>query len=223
MNNVRHTKQAICDIGLRMHERGLVAGNDGNISVRMTEEQVLCTPTGICKGRMTPDDLCVVDMVGNQCDGERQRTSEILLHLEIFKARPDVNAVVHSHAPHASAFAVTGEPVPRGVTAESEYFLGEIPIAAYETPGTQAFAETILPSVDRSNVCLLAQHGVVTYGATLDMAYMLTEALDAYCQTVILARQIGTPKTLPAAKLAELHTLRVRDGLLPPKHPENEN
>lgn len=223
MTDARQLKQAICDIGLRMYERGVVAGNDGNISVRLTDSEVLCTPTGICKGRMTPDDLCVVDLSGNQLGGRRRRTSEILLHLAILKARPDVNAVVHSHAPHATAFAVTGQAVPRGVTAESEYFLGEIPIAPYETPGTQTFAETVLPYVDRSNVCLLAQHGVVTFAESLDQAYSLTEVLDAYCQTIILAQQIGTPQTLPDDKMQELHALRLRDGTLSPKHPERES
>lgn len=223
MTEARQLKQQICEIGLRMYERGLVAGNDGNITARLTTNEILCTPTGLCKGRMTPDDLCVVDLEGNQLSGQRQRTSEVLLHLEIFKARPDANAVVHSHAPHATAFAVVGEPVPRGLTAESEYFIGEIPLAPYETPGTQAFAETVLPYVDRSNVCLLAQHGVVAYGDSLDTAYMLTEALDAYCQTIILARQVGTPQVLPNNKMRELQAMRVRDGKLPPNHPGNEN
>lgn len=208
MVDVTQLKQQMCDIGRRMYERGLVAGHDGNLSVRLTESEVLCTPTGVCKGRMAPDDLCVVDLDGKQIGGCRKRTSEILLHVEILKARTDVQAVVHSHPPHATAFAVTGKPVPRGITAEAEYFLGEIAIAPYETPGTETFAKTILPHVRQSNVCLLANHGAVTFADSLEQAYALTEMLDAYCQTIMLAQQIGVPKTIETEKLDELRALR---------------
>ena len=223
MHNAQAIRQEICDIGRRMYERGLVAGNDGNIAVRLTEEEVLCTPTGLCKGRMSADDLCVVDMNGDQLGGRRRRTSEILLHLEILKARPDVQAVVHSHAPHATAFAVSGQSVPRGATAEAEYFLGEVPMAPYETPGTLAFAQTVVPFVHKSNVCLLADHGAVTYGNSLDFAYSLTEALDAYCHILILSRQLGPVQTLPADKMNELHELRVQHGMIPPQLSDEED
>jgi len=215
---VKQLKQAICDVGRRMYERRLVAGSDGNLSVRLTDEQVLCTPTMICKGRMDPEDLCIVDSQGEQLAGRRLRSSEIFLHLEILQARPDVQAVVHCHPPHATAFAVAGEPLPRAVTPEAEVFLGEVPIAPYETPGTAAFAKTVLPFVQRTNVCLLAHHGSVTFAESLERAYALTEMLEAYCQTLLLARQLGPLNGLPAEKCRELLEIRNRSGLgVPPK------
>lgn len=223
MTDARQLKQEICEIGRRMYERGLVAGNDGNLSVRLTDDEVLCTPSMLCKGQMSPEDLCLVDMQGNQLAGQRKRTSEILLHLEIMQARPDVQAIVHAHPPHATAFAVTGQPVPRAVTAETELFLGEVPTAPYETPGTAVFARSVLPFVARTNVCLLAHHGSVTYAESLEQAYCLTEMLDAYCRVLILAQQLGPIKTLPADKLEDLQELRTRYGLAPPQQLEKEN
>ncbi|MCA9230328.1 MAG: class II aldolase/adducin family protein [Planctomycetales bacterium] len=215
--DARQLKQEICDVGLRLYQRGLVAGSDGNITTRLTEEQVLCTPTMLCKGLMKPEDICVVDMEGNQLAGVRKRTSEVLLHLEIMKARPDVQSVIHCHAPHATAFAISGKPVPRAVMPETEFFFGEIPTAAYETPGTAAFARTILPYVERTNVCLLANHGTVTYAESLELAYNYTEILDAYCRILLLSQPLGPPVKLPADKCRELEALRLSAGLAPPK------
>lgn len=215
MADLANLKVHLCEIGRRMYERRLVAGNDGNISVRLDDERVLCTPTMICKGRMTPDDLCIVDMRGEQLEGMRRRSSEILLHLEILAARSDVKSVVHCHPLHATAFAIAGEPLPRFVTPESECCLGEVPIAPYETPGTPEFAKTVLPFVQRTNVCLLAHHGSVTYADSLEQAYCLTEMLEAFCETLLIARQIGEPKTLPEHKWAELLAIRLQLGLGP--------
>jgi len=213
-------KQNICDIGKRLYQRGLVAGTDGNITVRLTDSEVLCTPTMLCKGFMEPRDICVVDLAGDQLAGTRKRTSEVLLHLEILQARPDVQGVVHCHAPHATAFAVTGTPVPRAVMPEAEFFLGEVPIAPYETPGTAAFAKTVLPFVQCTNACLLANHGVVCYADSLDQAYTLTEILDAYCRILLLAAQQGPVQSLPPAKCQELAELRARGGFAPPQPAE---
>ena len=213
---VDRLKREICDVGLRLYERGLVAGSDGNITTRLNEEQVLCTPTMLCKGQMRPEDICLVDMEGNQLSGDRQRTSEVLLHLEIFKARPDVQSVVHCHAPHATAYAISGKPVPRAVMPESEFFFGEIPTAPYETPGTAKFARTILPFVERTNVCLLANHGTVTYAKSLELAYNYTEILDAYCRILLLSAPLGPPSTLPVEKCEELEAMRIQAKIAPP-------
>src|ERR687891_2231942 len=139
MLDVQQLKQAICDIGDRIYKRGFAAANDGNISVRLNDAEVLCTPTMCCKGFLTPDDICVVDMDGNQLAGRKKRSSEALLHLEIMKARPDVQSVVHCHPPHATAFAITREPIPQCVLPEVEVFLGDVPITKYETPGGKQF------------------------------------------------------------------------------------
>ena len=216
MAKVESLKQEICEVGLRLYQRGLVAGSDGNISVRLTEGEVLCTPTMLCKGRMTTADICLVDMEGNQLARSRKRSSEILLHLEILKARSDVNGVVHCHAPHATAFAVAGQPVPRAAMPEAEFFLGEVPLAPYETPGTSDFAKTVLPFVHQSNVCLLSNHGTVSYADSLEQAYSLTEILDAYCRIVLFAQQLGPIHSIPAEKCAELAAQRTELGFAPP-------
>ncbi|MCG8448021.1 MAG: class II aldolase/adducin family protein [Pirellulales bacterium] len=217
MPDAEQLKRQICEIGSRMYQRGLVAGTDGNVTVRLTENEVLCTPTMVCKGFMQPEDICLVDLEGNQLAGTRKCTSEVLLHLEIMQARRDVKGVVHCHAPHATAFAVAGKPVPRAAMPEAEFFLGEVPIAPYETPGTEAFAKTVLPFVHLTNACLLANHGVVCYADSLEQAYSLTEILDAYCRILLLAEQLGPIKTLPPEKCRELAELRQQTGFAPPQ------
>ena len=152
MLNVHRIKKEICEIGDRIYKKGFAAANDGNISFRVSEKEVVCTPTQICKGFMKPDDLCIVDMEGKQISGHRKRTSEIMLHIAIMKERPEVKSVVHCHPPHATAFAVAREPIPQCVLPEVEVFLGDVPITKYETPGGQTFADTVLPVVDKANV-----------------------------------------------------------------------
>ena len=141
---------------------------------------------------MKPDDICKVDMDGKQVAGKRKRTSEILLHLAVYKDRPDVKAVVHCHPPHATAFAVAHEPIPKCILPEVEVFLGEVPIAKYETPGDAGVRrDGRCPTSRTCNTILLANHGTVTYGADLEDAYFNTEIIDAYCRILILAKQLG--------------------------------
>src|ERR1700679_3457936 len=145
-------REQMCEIGRGIYNKGFAAANDGNISLRLSEDRVLCTPTRVSKGFMKPDDLCIVDLDGKQVSGKRKRSSEILLHLTVMKARSDVRWGVHCHPPHATAFAVAREPIPKCVLPEIEVFLGEVPITKYETPGGQKFADTVLPFVKQSNV-----------------------------------------------------------------------
>jgi L-fuculose-phosphate aldolase len=189
--NLHKIKQEICEIGDRLYKKGFAAANDGNISFRVSENEVVCTPTMCCKGFLKPDDLCIVDMEGKQLAGHRKRTSEIMLHLEIMKARPEVKSVVHCHPPHATAFGIAREPIPQCVLPEVEIFLGDVPITKYEIPGGKEFAETILPFVHKSNIVVLANHGTVSYGETVERAYWWTEILDAYCRMLMLARGLG--------------------------------
>ena len=189
--NVHRMKQEICEIGDRIYKKGFAAANDGNITYRVNENEVLCTPTMHCKGFLKPEDICTVDMQGNQIAGSKKRSSEALLHLEIMKARPDVRSVVHCHPPHATAFAIAREPIPQCVLPEVEVFLGDVPITRYEIPGGKAFAETILPFVQKTNVIVLANHGTVSYGENVERAYWWTEILDAYCRMLLLAKQLG--------------------------------
>jgi L-fuculose-phosphate aldolase len=202
MTNVYKIKQEICEIGDRLYKKGFAAANDGNISYRVGENEVVCTPTMISKGFMKPDDLCVVDMEGNQLSGHRKRTSEVKLHLAIMKERPDIKSVVHCHPPHATAFGIAREPIPQCVLPEVEIFIGDVPITKYAIPGGQEFADTILPYVHKANVIILANHGTVSYGDTVENAYWWTEILDAYCRMLMLARGLGRVNyfTEPEAK-----------------------
>ncbi len=215
-------KDWIVEIGRRVYNKGFAAANDGNISYRIGENEVLCSPTMICKGFMTPDDVCMVDLEGNQLAGTKKRTSEVLLHLTIMKERPDVKAVVHCHPPHATAFAVTREPIPQCILPEIEVFMGEVPLAPYETPGGQKFADTVKPFLTATNTLILTNHGTVSFGKTLEEAYWKTEILDAYCRILILSKQLGGVTYLDEQKSRELLDLKQKLGFDDPRfHIEN--
>jgi L-fuculose-phosphate aldolase len=220
--NIDQLKLEICEFGRRIYNKGFAAGNDGNISYRLSEKEVLCTPTLISKGFMKPEDLCIVDMHGNQLAGTRKRSSEILLHLTILRERPDVNSVVHCHPPHATAFAVAREPIPQCVLPEIEVFLGEVPITPYKTPGTQAFADTVLPFVQKASIMILANHGTVSLGETIERAYWWTEILDAYCRILLLAKDLGRVNYFTEAETRELLALKRQWGFKDPRL-EKEN
>lgn len=221
MLNLHRLKQEICEIGDRIYKRGFAAANDGNITYRVSENEVLCTPTMHCKGFLKPDDICLIDMQGNQLAGRKKRSSEALLHLKIMQARPDVKSVVHCHPPHATAFAIAREPIPQCVLPEVEVFLGDVPIARYETPGGDELASTILPFVEKSNVIILANHGTVSYGETVERAYWWTEILDAYCRMLILAKSLGSVNYLDQQKSRELLELKGKWGFTDPRNMED--
>ncbi len=210
-------KDWICEIGRRVYTKGFAAANDGNISYRVGEDEVLCSPTMICKGFMKPDDICMVDLKGNQLAGVKKRTSEILLHLAIMEHRPDVKAVVHCHPPHATAFAVAREAIPQCVLPEIEVFMGEVPLAPYETPGGQKFADTVLPFLKSTNTIILTNHGTVSFGKTLEEAYWKTEILDAYCRILILSKEIGGLTYLDERESRELLDLKKKLGFDDPR------
>lgn len=212
MSDERTLRQEICEVGRRLYARGFAAGNDGNISCRLADGLVLCTPTLICKGFMQPDDLCTVDFTGEQLSGARPRTSEILLHLEIYRSDPAAQAVVHCHPPHATAFGVARVDIPSGILPEVEIFLGVVPRADYETPGGDDFAATIRPFLGRANTVILSNHGTVAWSSSVERAYWNTEILDAYCRILLLARQLGHVERLPAEKVHELLRLKERFG-----------
>ena len=211
----------MCDIGRRIYNKGFAAANDGNITVRVAENEVLCTPTMHCKGFLKPEDISTIDMTGKQIAGSKPRSSEALLHLEIYKQRPDIKSVVHCHPPHATAFAIAREPIPQCVLPEVEVFLGDVPITKYETPGGQAFADTITPFVDRTNIILLANHGTVSYGENVERAYWWTEILDAYCRMLILAKQLGHVEFFNEQKERELLELKDKWGWSDPRNTED--
>ncbi len=210
-------KEMISEIGRREYNKGFADANDGNITIRLNDHEVLCTPTMVSKGFMKPEDICKVDMEGKQLAGSKKRSSEVLLHLAIYKVRPDIKGVVHCHPPHATAFAVAQEPIPKCILPEVEVFLGEVPMAKYATPGTQTFADTILPFVKDCNTIILANHGTVTFGPDLEKAYFNTEIIDAYCKILLLARQLGRINYFTEQQTRELLDLKKRIGYDDPR------
>ncbi|MDO4558406.1 MAG: class II aldolase/adducin family protein [Planctomycetia bacterium] len=217
MMNLLKVKQEICDIGQRIYNRGYAAANDGNISYRIGEDEVVCTPTQICKGFMKPDDLCTVDMTGRQLTGKRPRTSEVLLHLAIMKAKPEVKSVVHCHPPYATAFGIAREAVPTCILPEADIFIGDVPITKYAIPGGQDFADTILPFVQKSNVIILANHGTVSFGETVEKAFWWTEILDSYCRILMLAKDLGRVHQITGDEARDLINLKEKWGGTDPR------
>jgi len=217
MANVFKIKQEICQIGDRLYKKGFAAAHDGNISYRISPNEVICTPTLITKGFMKPDDLCIVDMEGNQISGRREKTSEVNLHLAIMKERPDVKAVVHCHPPHATAFGIAREPIPQCVLAEVEVLIGNVPIAKYAVPGSQEVAEAVLPFVHQANVIILANHGTVSYDRTVERAFWWTEILDAYCRILMLARGLGRISYFTEPEVQALLEMKKKWGLEDPR------
>lgn len=206
-------KEQMCDVGRRIWLKGFCAGNEGNHSYRIGENRVLCTPTGISKGNLKPEDMCVVDMEGKQLEGKRKRTSEILMHLAIYKNRPDVKAVIHSHPPHATAFAIAGMDLPTCIHPEAEVFLGAVKTAKYVTPGDTRLGESILPYVKDSNTILLQSHGVVCFDPDLEQCYYKLEIVDAYARILILAKQVGSIRPLTPPEMKELLELKAKFGI----------
>ncbi len=186
-------KKEICAVGRKLWMRQFVDGNGGNISYRIGPNEVLCTPTLVSKYDLTPDDIGMTDIDGVQIAGSMPRTSELLLHLEIYKAVPEAKAVVHCHPPHATAYAITGHVPPNLIIPEFEVFVGKVAISPYETPGTKAFAETVLPYVKTHNTVLLSNHGIVCWADTVTHAEWYAEVLETYCWTLAIASQLGVP------------------------------
>jgi L-fuculose-phosphate aldolase len=207
-------REEIVRVGRKLWERQYVDGNGGNISVRLGSRYMLCTPTMFSKGDLEPADICFLDLDGNILAGQRSRTSELLLHLEIYKANPKARAVVHCHPPYATAFSITGTTPPNGLISEYEIFIGPTAVAPYETPGTQAFAETVLPFVQDHNTILLTNHGIVCWSDTVTHAEWLVEVMETCCKTYLIAKQIGNPlNVIPENKIQEILALKRRLGL----------
>jgi L-fuculose-phosphate aldolase len=206
-------RKEIIRAGRKLWERQYVDGSGGNISVRLGSRYVLCTPTMLSKGDLEPADICLSDLDGNILAGDRSRTSELLLHLEIYKANSRAQAVVHCHPPYATAFAVTGYTPPNGLITEYELFIGPAAVAPYETTGTKAFAETVLPFVKDHNTILLTNHGIVCWADTVMHAEWLVEIFETCCKTYLLAQQIGKPLSIiPESKIREILALKRRLG-----------
>lgn len=206
-------RQAICDYGRRLWQRGMVAANDGNLSVRIGDDRLLATPTGVSKGFMEPADLILCDLDGRVVQGERRPSSELKMHLEVYRLRSDAQAVVHAHPPYATAFALAGVALDQCLLPESVLTLGAIPIASYATPSTEEIPASIRDHVPRCDAVLLANHGAVVWADDLLAAYYRMETLEHAAAITHHARALGGPQPLTAEQVAKLEQVRREMGL----------
>jgi L-fuculose-phosphate aldolase len=206
----------IVEIGRRLHERAYVASNDGNISVRLPGGRILTTPKSVSKGFMTPAMMVITDLSGRKVSGEREPSSELPMHLAVYDARPDINAVVHAHPPVATGFAVAGIPLDRAVLAEVVTTLGSIPIAEYATPSTQELADAVRRYVKAYDGLLLANHGAVTAAGDLFAAYYKMETIEHFARISLVARLLGREHLLSREEVDRLQGLRGMYGIASP-------
>jgi L-fuculose-phosphate aldolase len=189
----RAMKEEIAAAGHKLWQRNYVDGNGGNISFRLAENAVLCTPTLLSKGDLCADDICLVDLEGNQIAGKRKSTSEIRLHLSIYKNQPKAKACVHAHPPHATAYSIVGKVPPARIIPEAEVFIGQVALAEYDTPGSWEMANKVAPLCAEHNTILMANHGIVCWADSPTHAEWLVEIVENYCGTLMLAAQLGHP------------------------------
>lgn len=199
---------AIARVCRRLYERGLVAGPDGNVSVRLSDGSILVTPAGMSKVEVTPDDLVVVDLTGRVLEGERRPSTELALHLRAYNRRSDVRAVVHAHPPIATGFSVAGESFETPILPEVILQMGAVPLVPYVTPGTEALADSCELYIDRYDAFLMSNHGATTLGATLDVAHQRMESLEHAAKILLAARTLGSVNALSARDVAALRRPR---------------
>jgi L-fuculose-phosphate aldolase len=200
----RKHRQEIVRYGRMLHERCFVAAMDGNLSVRLKNDRILVTPTCLSKGAMRPADMVVVDLEGRRVSGRRNVTSEIGMHLLIYRLRPDVQAIVHAHPPTATGFAAAGVALTEPLVCEVVMGLGCIPLARYGTPGTSELTQTLEPYVPNYDAILMSNHGVVTYGDTLEHAYMKMETVEHFAQIALVTHLLGRQQPLQAVEIEKL-------------------
>ncbi len=206
----------IVEVGRRMYARGYTASNDGNISVRLDAGRLLMTPKNVCKGFMDPEMMCITDLDGKKLAGARDPSSEIQMHLEVYRQRQDVQAVVHAHPPVATAFAVAGIPLDRAILAEVVTTLGSVPIADYATPSTKELPDAVSRYIKAHDGMLLANHGALTVGSDLFSAYFKMETIEHFANISFVARMLGGERLLSRDEVLRLQGLRGKYGIAAP-------
>jgi L-fuculose-phosphate aldolase len=206
-------RQDIIEVGKLVYQKGWVAANDGNITVRMGPDRLLSTPTGVSKGLMHPDDLIICDMQGNKLEGKLDRTSEVAMHLLIYSMRPDVNAVVHAHPPVATGYATAGKPLNLALLPEVIIGLGCVPLVEYGLPGTQALTDPMKPYIPKYDAILMANHGAVCYGEDVFKAFFRMETTEHYARIALVAELLGGATVLPKTEVEKLFDSRTRYGV----------
>jgi L-fuculose-phosphate aldolase len=209
-----HRKELVL-FGKMLHERHYVSGCDGNLSVRLEGDRVLTTPTGMCKALLKPEHMVIVDLEGRKLDGTLQPSSEILMHLTIYKQRPDVGAVVHAHPCIATGVSCAGMSISEPICSELILTLGKIPLAPYAMPGSPALSDSLLPFVADHEAILMQNHGVVTYGSTLAQAYLNMETVEHTARIMLVARLLGSNRALDSEQVAALLDLKLRKRVPP--------
>jgi len=213
MNELDGLKEIILDIGRRMYVKEWIAANDGNISVRLGDERVLVTPTRQSKGSMTAEMLSIVDLEGNLLEGVWKPSSEIKVHLNAYRWRPDIKAVVHAHPPFATAFAVAGIPLDRPILPEAILELGSVPIAPYGTPSTEELSLSFQDIIEDHDCFLLKNHGAVSVGEDLMTAYYKMESLEHQAKIIVYAKLLGNVDEIAPDKVATLQRMRSQYGI----------
>jgi L-fuculose-phosphate aldolase len=211
--NLGSLNNKIIEAGKRAYARGYIAANDGNISARIDKKYILITPTGMSKGFMKASDLIVVDMHGKKISGKGEPSSEMQMHLQIYKERLGVNSVCHLHPPYATGFAVAGISLDQDVLQEVVITLGTIPLVPYGTTGSEELYKPLLPLLKNCDAFLLANHGALTVGTDVFDAYFKMEILEHYAHILFIAKQLGKVNTLNAEQMQKLAALREKYGL----------
>lgn len=207
MQDERKIREEICEIGRRMYGRRMVAANDGNISVRLSDDTILCTPTGVSKGFMKPEQLCKIDLSGKVLEAVEGfgPSSEVKMHLRVYQKRPDIKAVVHAHPIFATSFAVMGRALETPIMPEVIVNFGKVPLAPYGTPSTMEIPDAVEPFLQDYQAILLEHHGALTWAKNLQTAYMKMESVEFYAELLYRTTQLGGPRELDAEKLERLY------------------
>ena len=203
-------RESICEIGKRIYDRKMVAANDGNISVRVSDHVFLCTPTGVSKGFMTPESICRVDETGALIDKDSpyRPSSEIRMHMRVYEERPDVGAVVHTHSTYATCFAVAGVPLNLPIMSEAVVSLGCVPLAPFATPSTTEVPDSIKPYLSDFDSVLLENHGVLVWGDDLNTAWMKMESVEFYAELLYKSKLSGGAKQFTKEEIKKLAEVR---------------
>ena len=209
----KELRQDIVEVGRLVFQKGWVAANDGNISIRLDENRILCTPTATSKGMLHVDDLIICDMQGNKIEGRKERTSEIAMHLLIYSMRPDIRSVVHAHPPVATGYATAGRALNQALLPEVIIGLGCVPLADYGLPGTDALTDGMVPFIPKYDAILMANHGATCYGPDVFSAYFRMETTEHYARIALVAELLGGATVLPRDEVNKLFESRTRYGV----------
>lgn len=210
--NYKDIREAICEVGRRMYANGFVSATDGNISVRLAQDRFLCTPSGVSKGFMTPDDLLITDAKGNKISGEGKVTSEFFTHLAAYEERPDISAVCHAHPIHAIACTLVGISLTEAILPEVVMSLGGIPTVKYATPAGTEGSKAIRETIRTCDALIISRHGTITVGHDVFAAYFNLEKVEHAARTILLARSFGEVPTLSQEEIRKLHAAHENYG-----------